>query len=57
MWKAAYISGARVPPTAKLLVQVTGSASREIQVGNEFLWGVRPIAVAPELPAGSKHRQ
>lgn len=50
---AAYINGARVPPAAKVLVQVTGSESRDIKVGNEFLRRVTPVATGPEVPAAA----
>jgi len=47
----AFIRGARVPPAAKLLLQVTGGESREIKVGDGFLRGAKPIEAGREVPA------
>ena len=48
---AAFIRGARIPPSAKLFVEVTGAESREIKVGDGFLRGVKPAAAGPEVAA------
>jgi polygalacturonase len=50
---AAFIGGVRVPAAAKLLVQVTGSETREIKVGDGFLRGVKAVAAGSEVPASA----
>ena len=49
----AFIQSARVPPTAKLLVQLTGADSREIKIGDGFLRGAKPIKAGREVPASA----
>jgi polygalacturonase len=48
---AAFVRGAQVPPSAKLLVRVSGGESREIKIGDGLLRGVKAVAIDPEVPA------
>lgn len=41
----AWISGARLPGSAKLFVEATGKESRDIKVGEGLLRGAKPLVV------------